>query len=187
MERWYAIHTKPQSERRVAELLEDRAIETFYPEIRITIANMQKRRTPLFPGYLFAHLDFDSGDPSNWRWTPGLRYVVAYGDWPIPIPNDVVQLIQEKVSAPASVAHLLGQDLEVGDMVRIKNGPFKDMLAVFEGPVPPEERVYVLLNALNRSVKVRVDLDNLKKVSRRKTWSKEKRPRRTRGRGRPIA
>lgn len=186
MERWYSLYTKPQSERIVAKLLEQRAITTFYPEIRVTIANKQKRRTPLFPGYLFARLDFDSGDPSVWRWTPGLRYVVAYGDWPIPVPDDVVRLMYKKVSSADTVAQILGQDLQVGDLVRIKNGPFKDMLAVFEGPTPPGDRVHLLLSALNRSVKVRVDLDNLKKVSSRKNWSEKKRPRRTRGRGRRI-
>jgi len=186
MERWYAVHTKPYSENRVATLLDERGIRTFHPMIKITIANQRKRRTPLFPGYLFAQLDYDIGDPSGWKWTPGLRYVVTYGDWPIPIPNDVVQLIQEKVSTPDSLAHLLGQDLEAGDRVRIKNGPFKDMLAVFVGPVPPAERVNVLLDTLNRSVRLSIDLDNLKKESRPKTWPKEKRRRRSRGRGRPI-
>ena len=73
-----------------------------------------------------------------------------------------------------------------GDVVRIKDGPFEDLLAVFEGPTTPAVRVQVLLSTLNRAMRVRLDADNLEKAPAHAVKAAEKRRRRTRGRGRPI-
>jgi hypothetical protein len=72
-----------------------------------------------------------------------------------------------------------------GDTVRIIDGPFKDMLAIFDEASTPARRVQVLLNFLGAS-RVQVDLKNLEKASANPEMPVPKRPRRTRGRGRLI-
>ena len=182
---WYALHTKPYTERRVALQLGQRDVETYLPQFEKTLSNQHKRMSPLFPGYLFALLDLDQGS-SDWQWTVGLRYVVAYGDNPIPVPEDLIRHIETQLQK-MSDAKGPGHGLKPGDTVRIKHGPFQDMLAIFEGPMSPSARVQVLLNTLYRAVRLRIDADDLQKVDPPKQDTPGKRPRRTRGRGRRIS
>ena len=78
-----------------------------------------------------------------------------------------------------------------GDVVRINNGPFRDMLAVFDGPTTPTERVIVLLSGISGSVRLRISSATLDKVSEPANSSVGSlvtmRQRRTRGRGRRIS
>src|SRR5690349_13734607 len=95
---WYALHVKPHAERRVSDHLSLKPIPTFLPLIE-TIRSRRTRRLavlePLFPGYLFVHLDCVDTDP-RWqavRWTPGVRRVLGTEGNPGPIPDDVMAAI----------------------------------------------------------------------------------------------
>lgn len=188
MKNWYALHTKVNYERKVARILSLRDIETYVPEIQFSSRD-QVRIRPFFPGYLFMHLDLDTANPAHWQWTPGLRRIVAYGRKPIPVPEDVIFLIKHKLDEMASIKGRRAFDFEPGDIVRIKDGPFEDMLAIFDKETSPEGRVQVLLTALNRSVRLSIagsDLEKVSKEVKEVPGMPSKRPRRTRGRGRRI-
>ncbi len=185
MKSWYALHTKVNYEKKVAYFLLQRQIETYLPEMSSDKRGME-RIHPLFPGYLFMHLDLDTANPAHWQWTPGLRRIVAYGDEPIPVPLEVIDLIQHQVSELASANNRPVYTFRPGDTVRIKNGPFSDLLAVFDKASTPGSRVQILLTVLNRSVRIRLDGSDLEKVDGPTGQAQPKRQRRTRGRGRLI-
>ena len=186
MRQWYAVHTKPKSERRVAMALQQRSVEAFLPETTISIVNQERRKAPFFPSYLFMRVDLAIDNPAHWRWTPGLRHLVTYGSRPAPIPDEVINLIRVKIRELESGGSELAHPFEPGDVVRIKNGPFRDVLAIFDGPSTPSERVNVLVGALNNSFKVRIAAFALEKAQGATNLHRGKRPRRTRGRGRRI-
>ncbi len=183
---WYALHTKPHKEKSVSLLLSEHEIETFFPTMLSHTNHKQKRNVPFFRGYIFASLNLESGNSAPWRWTPGLRYIVAYGDEPIPIPDDVILKLGQKAQEMSSWAKIHKHPFKPGDTVRIKGGPFRDMLAVFQGPTTPSERVQILLTALHRSVRVRTEATNLEKHTGKSGNGSNKRQRRSRGRGRLI-
>lgn len=188
MKNWYALHTKVNHERKVSRILSQRNIETYVPEIQLSTRDRVKIR-PFFPGYLFMHLDLDKTNPAHWQWTPGLRRIVAYGRKPIPVPEEVISLIKYELNEMASKKGRRSFDFEPGDIVRIKEGPFEDMLAIFDKETSPDGRVQVLLTALNRSVRLSIagsDLEKTSKGVKETNGMSSKRPRRTRGRGRRI-
>ena len=185
MKNWYALHTKVNYERKIAHILLQKDIETFVPVTKFGPAG-QERIRPFFPGYLFMHLDLETANPTHWQWTPGVRRIVTYGQEPIPVPEEVIIFIKQKLHELASKKGRRSFDFEPGDIVRIKDGPFEDMVAIFEKETSPEGRVQVLLNALNRSVRLSLTGSDLEKVSKEANGLPTKRPRRTRGRGRPI-
>ena len=115
-----------------------------------------------------------------------MRYIVKYGDQPVPVPEEVIVLINQKISKMEFEATAPNLRFNPGDMVRIKDGPFEDLLAIFEGPTTPSARVRVLLSTLNRTIRVRIEADDLEKAPAHAVKAAEKRQRRTRGRGRPI-
>jgi transcription antitermination factor NusG len=89
MKQWFALRTKPLTERRVATHLQRNDVETFLPETRAPAATTA-RPAPFFPGYLFVHVDPTTTRSSAWL-VPGAVYLVGYGDEPAPIPEEVVQ------------------------------------------------------------------------------------------------
>ena len=183
MNEWYALHTKPRVERRVAMTLQQRGVETFLPEATVLTSNQKRRKTPFFPGYLFMRVDLATDNPALWQWTPGLRHIVAFGSWPVPIPDEVINLIEVKLRELESGGSKPSHPFEPGDVVRVKNGPFKDMVGIFEGPSTPSERVHVLMGWLYTSVRVRIPVSALEEAQGAANLAIARRPRRTRGRG----
>lgn len=177
------MHTKLRAERKVALALERRGIELFLPERRSVSKGEPEKTSAFFPGYLFMRVDLVRENHSQWRWEPGVRYLVAYGDQPVPLPDEVIHLLRHRLAAGEEQAKY---QFKKGDIVRIKAGPFADILAVFEGTLSAEQRVAVLLEFMGRLSRVQVEIDNLEPVSAATQVSAPKRRRGTRGRGRRI-
>lgn len=187
MERWYAVHTKRNQERRVAETLARHEISVFLPLIPHPDQSAGKK-VVFFPRYFFIHLDYARANPLIWRWTPGFLHIISAGDRPIPIADEVIAMLAHRLESLAGQgsAHKLRLAFSEGDLVRIKRGPFRDLVGIFEGPNDPEQRVHVLLKTINRSMRVRISADDLEKAEVEDERKTGKAPRRTRGRGRRI-
>jgi transcription antitermination factor NusG len=57
--KWYAVYTKPQSERKVAASLEKKRIESFCPHNRMLYGQGSRRKMvyePLFPTFVFVNI-----------------------------------------------------------------------------------------------------------------------------------
>lgn len=179
------MHTKTLAEERVANALDQRDINTYLPMLPGKASKGQADPKPLFPGYLFARFDLDTGNPANWKWIPGLRYLVSFGDIAVPVPDELIKVIESKIRDIQSSRAEKETPFKQGDIVRIKDGPFADMLAVFDRTCAPSKRVQIMLETLDRSLKLKIEPDKLEKAPNGAKVRK-KRPRRTRGRGRPI-
>ena len=187
MEHWYTLHTKPNAEYQVIAALQQREIETYLPEIVTPTANKGKRNQPFFPCYLFVRIDFELVGFSTMQWTPGLRRIVAFDEQPLPLPDEVIELIREGADRlQAGGGGLPQHNFKPGDTVRIKAGPFQDMLAIFAGPTTPAQRVQVLLEILGHARRVKVAVTDLEKTEPQAATAPPKRPRGTRGGGRRI-
>ncbi len=130
--------------------------------------------------------DLDTIAPSQWRWTPGLRYMVAFDNVPVPVNDEVIDIIQYKINELNMQAGQPKPKFVPGDVVRVTDGPFADLMAVFDGPKTPAERVTVFLNFLGRLTRVQLNTALLEKAPTGSEIVSAKRPRRTRGRGRYI-
>jgi transcriptional antiterminator RfaH len=120
------------------------------------------------------------------QWTPGLRRVVAFGDRPVPLPDEVIDLIRRKLEGLNAGGGWPVHTFQPGETVRITDGPLQGLLAIFEGPSKPSERVRVLLTFLGQAKHVNLPAADLEKAPPETGAPAPKRPRRTRGRGRRI-
>ncbi|MCP4417275.1 MAG: hypothetical protein GY805_11680 [Chloroflexi bacterium] len=185
-QQWYALYTKPKAEYKVATALEQAGVEVFLPEIYIK-EKQKAAMIPFFPCYLFISANLQELHVSVWKWTPGLRHIVAYGDQPIRLSPDIIRLIRSKIDQlNTKMSDSPTLKFEPGDAVRIMHDSLQDMEAIFEGPTTPSKRVYVLLTILERQYRIRVNAADIEKVSDPMRPPMKKR-RRTRGRGRRIA
>jgi transcription elongation factor/antiterminator RfaH len=186
MEQWYTLYTKPNAEYQVAASLQKREIQTYLPEIEIAKDRRGRDRKPFFPCYLFIKADLRVVGLSRVRWTPGLRRIVTFDDWPVPLPDEVINLIRCKLGEINAAGGQPRHTFRPGDSVRITDGSLQNMLAIFEGPTTPAQRVRVLLTFLGHARRVSVPVADLEKALSEAEVSMPKRPRRTRGQGRRI-
>jgi len=162
---WFVVQVKPRQEGQVLRRLALGAISTFLPFIEVVRRRGSTRTRglePLFPGYIFVRLLPVEEEPASWnrvRWTPGIVRILAIGDTPVPVPEDLVGAIQEQTSELGFVR--LPSPLTNGMRVRLRSGPFEDLEAVFDRPLSRAGRVRVLLQLLGQPRPVEVDEDCL--------------------------
>ena len=166
----------------MATVLQRRGLEIYLPEIEAPKASLKRKSEPFFPCYLFLKIDFDAVSLSQVQWTSGLRRVLTVGDRPVPISNEVIDFIRRKLGEIKANSGRSVHPFKAGDTVRITDGPFRDILAIFEGPTTPSERVQVLLIFLGHARRVQVEPTNLERVTIRTEAPAPKPRRRTRGR-----
>jgi len=70
------------------------------------------------------------------------------------VPGEVVELIRHRLERIDEIGY---PDLRSGDRVRITTGPFRELEAVFDRPLPSADRVSILLRALGQLTSIEID------------------------------
>ncbi len=165
MENWYVIQTKPKKEGEADSYLSTRGVEIFSPLMEafaLRNGRMNKELRPLFPGYIFGKFDLEQNYPLV-RWGRGVKKVLGFGGYPTPISEEVVEIIKERTDTEGIVR--VRHQFEPNDLVRIKTGPLKDLLGIFERWVSENERVRVLLNLIGYQPAVEMHYSMIEKVA----------------------
>jgi transcriptional antiterminator RfaH len=154
MMRWYAVHTRPASEAKAAEHLRRQGYEAYLPRHRRWVRHARRRSAalrPLFPRYLFVAIDRER---MAWRpvlSTVGVAGMVCGGGEPMPVPEGIVALLHERERAGDFDELSPARRLQPGDPVRLKEGPFAELVGRL-ADAGDDERVVVLLEFLGRPV-----------------------------------
>jgi len=161
--RWYLIQTKPRQEARAEEHLQRQHFECYRP-----LKSGEKKRSnrtsveeELFPGYLFIRMDQVH---DNWypiRSTRGVARIVTFGGHPVPVRDELIEQIRQRLSAPAP-----RMVFTQGEPVLIKAGGFCDVEAIFLA-TDGTERAVILLNMLQRQQKVVLPISSLARMEAR--------------------
>jgi transcriptional antiterminator RfaH len=148
MAQWYVVQCKPREERRALDNLERQGFSCYLPMLaveKLRHGSVRPIPEPLFPGYLFISLDELSGNWHSIRSTRGVIQLVRVREYPIPMPDAVIDGIRARLAN-----HTLRIPyLKPGDRVRITEGAFSDVEAIFIAN-DGQERVVLLMNILNR-------------------------------------
>ncbi|MEE1920261.1 transcription/translation regulatory transformer protein RfaH [Pseudomonas asiatica] len=149
---WYLIQCKPRQDDRAEVNLLRQGYQLYRPKLMAKRHFKDQRKDcfqSLFPGYLFIRL----GLQNNWApvtSTRGVAKIVRFGDYPLPVSDKLINELKLRQYEHAEEA-----PFSEGDKVRIKDGPFSDMEAIFVTS-HGDERVVLLLNLLNRQQQIRV-------------------------------
>ncbi len=161
---WYVVQTKPRNERRALFHLRRAGIETLSPLMETyasRIGGSRKVLEPLFPGYIFARFDVAS-HYSTVRWARGIRRVLGNRGGPVPVEEEVIDEIRRRIDGHGVARR--PYELEPNDTVKIKTGPLKDLIGVFERWLPKEGRIRILLRLLGYEAGVELDYLQVEKV-----------------------
>jgi len=152
---WYAVYTRANHEKRVAQQLERRSVDSFLP-VYETVRRWKDRRVrlqlPLFPGYVFVRMALR--EKLRVLEVPGVAWLVSFDGHPIAIPPEDMEGVRACVSGGHSVQPC--RYIRRGQRVRVLSGP----LAGLTGVVVRERnhaRFVISLELLKRSVAVELD------------------------------
>ncbi len=164
---WYALHTKPHSEKLVCNTLSARGVETYLPLWQPPRPSRRMRGPrPFFPCYLFVHADLETLGVSALQYLPGVRRLVFSGGEPARVPPAAIDRIRVRLSElEKSITDGLGEPLAAGDRVMITSGPLAGLEAVFDRGLSDEARVRLLVDFLQRGTAVEIDREAIRKVT----------------------
>lgn len=159
--RWFVVYCKPHKEEFARRHLHLRSVEVFLPRLRLPdYVELRRRIVPMFPSYLFVHID-PGRDFYTVVWTPGVsRFVSGHGA-PATVPDDVIEFLRLQAD-PDGVLQARA-DIRTGQRVEITGGPFAGLAGIIQRPPNARGRVRVLMQLLNRRpVKVDVPVQSVR-------------------------
>lgn len=159
---WFAVYTKPNREAVAKMHIQSLGLEVLFPQVKVTKklwGTPQQIAKPLFPNYLFARFC-----PNTYlhliHFTRGVRQVVRGGSLPLPVDEEIIQLIKEEISEDGFI-NLKPKSLQPGDLVVIKEGPFQGLRGLFNQELKDKERVVILLEAINYQAHILIEKRHL--------------------------
>ena len=161
---WYLVRSKPRQEG-IAEMnLQRWDVETFCPQLKQTKLIRGKKRTvitPLFPGYLFSRFDLYT-EYRKVAYAHGVAAVVMFGTTPAKVDEEIIEAIRARMYE--GFVTLSRSKLIPGQTVRIQEGPFKGLLALFERELNGTQRVALLLKNVSYNGRLIMDCEGISQV-----------------------
>ncbi|GGX37508.1 transcription termination/antitermination protein NusG [Pigmentiphaga litoralis] len=173
--RWYVVHVYSGMEKSVQKALMERVeragLDTSFGQILVPTEevievkggskSVTERR--FFPGYVFVEMDLTD---ETWHLVKNTNKVTGFiggsGNRPTPISqkevDDMLSQMQEGVEKPRPKVLF-----EVGEMVRIKEGPFADFNGNVEDVNYEKSKLRVSVTIFGRSTPVELDFSQVEK------------------------
>jgi transcriptional antiterminator NusG len=164
--RWYVIHTYSGYENKVRQNLEhridsmemqDQIFRVIVPtEEEIEIRNGQRRvvKKKIYPGYVLVQMHLTDDSWYVVRNTPGVTSFVGHGNRPMPLEDSEVKAILKQMEAEAPKVRV---SYQVGQTVKITDGPFTDFEGIVDAIDHERGRVRVLVSFFGREAPIELD------------------------------
>ncbi len=177
--RWYVVHTYAGYENKVKSNLhsrtasmgmEDRIYEVVIPMEDVAEFKNGKKvivQKKVFPGYLLCRCELDDDSWAVIRNTPGVTGFVGPGTKPTPLSRREVEgILQVKVEGGDAPAKRSRPRLEheVGETVRVKEGPFADFSGQVAEINEDQLKLKVLVNIFGRETPVELEFSQVAKL-----------------------
>ena len=173
--RWYVVHTYSGQEAKVFQYLNelveagdlgDQMSQVLMPtQDVVQVKNGKKTKTTrkFFPSYVLVEMELGKETMHAVRNCSGVTGFVG-GNKPQPLREEEVRRIlgqTEKVSRQ----QISEVPFEIGDAVKIKEGPFKDFDGVVDEIHPEKGKIKVMVSVFGRSTPVEVDFMHVTPIS----------------------
>lgn len=153
---WHAVYTQPRMELWARSNLWERGIKVYLPLYRKRRRHARRNdwvSAPLFPRYLFVRADLAHTGRRAIASARGVVNLVCCGSEPSNVHPSIIDAIREREDDLGIIR--LERSFGQGEPLRICEGPFVDLPAIFECE-SDDRRIVVLLNMLGRQTRVRI-------------------------------
>jgi len=170
---WYAIHTYSGYEEAVTQNLmqriesmdmKDKIFNVIVPkEKKIKIKDGKKNviEEKIYPGYVLVEMVVTDDSWYVVRNTPRVTGFIGSGTVPVPVKKEEIDSLMKRMHQEEPDYKI---DVNIGDLVKITDGPFKD----FDGKISEIDdekgRIKVLVNMFDRDTPVDLDYLQIKKL-----------------------
>ena len=175
--KWYIIHTTPGYELKVKERIlarcqtagaSDSLGDILIPSEEVMELKNGKKVTTtrrLFPGYIFAQLDFNDAVWHLISKTPNVTgFVSPNGSKPTPMKDSEINNILDRMNKTAEKpAHKI--TFEKGEPVRVIEGPFKDFTANVESVDYDKGKLRINVTVFGRETPMEIGFGDVEKTS----------------------
>jgi len=170
---WYVVHTysgyeetvKKNLEQRIESMdMEDKIFNVLIPtEKKIKIKNGKRHVVveKIFPGYVFVEMELSDESWYVVRNTPNATGFIGSGTTPTPVSPEEMEMLKKKMGMDVPKYNV---NFEIGDLVKITDGPFKDFEGNIDSIDSEKGKVKVLVSVFGRETPVELDLLQIKKA-----------------------
>lgn len=159
---WYVVYCKAREDGRAHGNLERQGFTCYFPTLSVEKLRNGRRiqvQEPLFPRYLFIQLDEVGQNWAPIRSTRGVLRLVRFHDCPVPVNEEIIERIRERLAAERPPVPYL----TAGERVCIAEGAFAHLDAIFVAS-DGEERVVLLMNILQREQTLSFPIASVRKA-----------------------
>jgi transcriptional antiterminator NusG len=173
--RWYIVHAYSNFEKKVAESIRDhakqRGLTDLFEEILVPIEKVQEVRRgrkidterKFFPGYVLVKVELTDEAFHLIKNTPKVTGFLGAGDKPMPISEAeagrILHQVQEGIERPKPSV-----TFEVGEQVRVSDGPFASFNGTVEEVDDARSRLKVAVSIFGRATPVELEFGQVEKV-----------------------
>ncbi len=172
---WYVVHTysgyenkiKVDLAKRVESMgMQDKIFEVLIPEEEEIEYKGGKRKVSykrVFPGYVIVNMIMDEDSWYVVRHTPGVTGFVGSGTKPIPLqPEEMERIFKRMGLIEGAKPKII--DVEVGESIRVKTGPFANFEGVVRELLPDRGKIRVNISMFGRETPVELDYEQIEKM-----------------------
>ena len=173
--RWYIIHAYSNFEKKVSESIREQAkqrgLEDLFEQVLVPTEKVTEVRRgrkidaerKFFPGYVLVKMKLTDEAFHLIKNTPKVTGFLGSGDKPMPISDReamaILQQVQEGVEHPKPSV-----SFEVGESVRVSDGPFASFNGVVEEVDEERSRLKVEVSIFGRPTPVELEYGQVEKV-----------------------
>ena len=168
--KWYVIHTYSGYENKVASTLqttvENRGLQDMIPDVKVPTeivteikddGSSKEVERKLFPGYVFVKMVYTDEAWYVVRWIRGCTGFVGPSSKPVP-------LTESEVYKMGVESRVVEGAYEVGDQVRIIDGPLEDFVGIVDELDADKNYVKVTISMFGRETPVELELNQAEKL-----------------------
>lgn len=171
---WFVVHTysgyenkiKVDLAKRVESMnMQDKIFHVIIPEEQeVEFKGGKKKITTkrVFPGYVIVNMIMDDESWYVVHHTPGVTGFVGSGTKPIPLQEEEITKILRRMGLVEQKPRII--DIEVGENIRVKNGPFENFEGTVKELLPDRGKVRVSISMFGRETPVELDYEQIDKL-----------------------
>ena len=176
IKQWYVVHAYSGYENFVLREIQARAQQPQFhdkigavlvPEeevVEMRAGKKRKSKRKFFPGYVLVHMVMDDSTWHMIRATPRvLGFIGGTGQTPTPISDaeamSIIQQVEDGTNKPKPK-----MAFELGEVIRVKEGPFVDFNGVVEEVNYEKSKLKVAVLIFGRSTPVELEFSQVEKV-----------------------
>ena len=172
---WYIVHAYSNFERKVAESIKERAaaagLSDLFEQVLVPMEEVVEMRRgrkvsserKFFPGYVLVKMELNDQTYHLIKSTPKVTGFLGTENKPIPITEEeagrILQQVQEGVERPKPSV-----TFEIGEQVRVADGPFASFNGLVEEVDEERARVKVAVSIFGRATPVELEYAQVEKL-----------------------